>query len=81
MDAHHQKVTERFKEWQRCRANLQDHSQRLEKAMQEYVAGTEPLPSALTEEVRALRKECDALFAQVLDAMNDRARSAEQKLQ
>jgi chemotaxis regulatin CheY-phosphate phosphatase CheZ len=79
MDAYDHRVNERFKEWQLRRADLRDQSQRLEKAMRKYVDGSEPMPDDLASQVHELRKECDALFRQVLEAMNDRTRAREQR--
>ena len=79
MDANDERVNESFKEWQRCRAELRDHSQRLEKAMRKYVDGTGPMPGDVAAEVQELRRKCDALFKDVLEAMNDRTRARERK--
>jgi hypothetical protein len=73
MDAKDQKVTAAFENWQRCRAELQNQSQELQKALQNYVDGKGPLPSDVSDRVHELRKECDGLFAKVLEAMKDRA--------
>jgi hypothetical protein len=64
-----QRVNRAFHLWQDCRAKLQASSQQLEKALEAYAAGNGPLPSDLTEEVRARRLECDNLFQRVLDAV------------
>ncbi len=79
MDANDQRVNERFKEWQHCRANLRERSQHLDKVMREYVEGLAPMPAEVAAEVQELRKECDALFKRLLEAMNERTRAREQK--
>lgn len=79
MDAYDHRVNERFKEWQRCRAQLRDLSLRLEEQLRDYVAGTGPRPADLSAQVQELRRECDSLFTDVLKAMNDRTVSRQGK--
>lgn len=79
MDAKDQRVTAAFEAWQRCRGELQAHSQQLQKAMQKYVDGKGPLPSDISDRVHELRKECDGLFAKVLEAMKERAETRTRK--
>jgi len=58
--------------WQDRRAELQRHSQRLERALADYAAGKGPMPNDLRERVHALRDECDQLFKEVLEAVAQR---------
>lgn len=69
---HDHRVTERFDEWQRCRANLRDKSQLLDQTMPLRTDDDEPIPSGLASEVKELRSQCESLFVRVLEAMNDR---------
>ena len=79
MDGEDHKVTAAFEAWQRCRAQLEAHSQQLQKAMRKYVEGKGPLPSDISDRVHELRKECDGLFAKVLEAMKERAETRTRK--
>ena len=79
MDANDERVNQRFKEWQSCRATLRDQSQELEQAMRQYVEGTAPMPSDLATAVQERRRLCDAIFKKLLEAMNERTRARENK--
>jgi hypothetical protein len=73
MNHNDERVKTLFEEWQKCRADLQDHSQQLEAAMQQYIGESGAVPTELSARVKALRKRCDALFTEVLAAINERA--------
>jgi hypothetical protein len=67
-----QKVKQAFDAWQQRRTILQRHSQLLESALKLYAEGSGPMPAELMDEVHGLRRECDALFKEVLAAVADR---------
>lgn len=79
MDANDERVNQRFKEWQRCRATLREQAEELEQSMRQYVEGTAPMPSELATAVQERRRQCDAIFKQLLEAMNQRTRARENK--
>jgi len=66
------RVKQAFDAWQERRAVLQKHSQLLESALKLYADGSGPMPADLMDEVHELRRECDALFKEVLAAVADR---------
>lgn len=68
-----ERVHQAFAAWQARREELQAKSQVLEAALRSYTEGTGPMPSELMDEVHALRRDCDALFKDVLAAVGDRA--------
>lgn len=71
-----QRVKQAFDAWQDRRAVLQKHSQLLESALKLYSEGSGPMPADLMDEVHGLRRECDALFKEVLAAVADRGAGA-----
>lgn len=72
MNHNDERVNTLFAEWQKCRADLQDHSQQLEAAMRQYVGESGAVPTELSDRVKALRKRCDVLFTEVVAAMKER---------
>lgn len=57
--------------WQDKRQQLQDHSRALEAALRAFARGEAPEPLQQKQEVEALRRECDALFNDVLGAVRE----------
>jgi hypothetical protein len=60
----------KFERWKECRALLDQQTSALQTQMRQYMAGTQPMPSDLLDEVLLLQKRCIALFEDVVKAMN-----------
>lgn len=78
-EGHDQRVAERFSEWQRCRAQLRAQSERLAKALRDGEDVAAPNPDDQPAQLGGTKKECDARFMQLLEAMNDRTRARQQQ--
>jgi hypothetical protein len=65
-----QRVEQAFGMWQEKRQKLQDTSRALEAALDAFAHGRGTEPAELRAELEALRSECDALFLEVLAAVN-----------
>ena len=55
--------------WQHQRQDLQDASRALEASLEAFARGTGPEPVQERELVDRLRKECDAVFASLMEAV------------
>ena len=63
------RVEQAFGVWRDKRQQLQETSQALEQALDDFAHGRAPEPLELKAELEKLRAECDSLFLEILAAV------------